>query len=141
MIEMQHPVATNVVIVNVVIVAKNCFVRWNPTSCAQKNEGHHPHTKMVNGCTNQQAAVARCAPFLNAPHRGQGYGRQATLPTQRRIAPIFRGADVPRLMGTSVAVQGTLLAEINGVGAGNPTAILQSNGVTANVQKASVQNQ
>jgi len=91
------------------------------------------HPNLVNGPANQQAAAARYAPFLNAPHRGQGRGRQATLPTQRRVAPIFRGADVPRLMGTSVAVQGALLAEINGVGAGNPTAIFQSNRVTANV--------
>jgi len=40
---------------------------------------------------------------------------------------------VPRLMGTSVAVQGTLLAEINGIGAGNPTAIFQSNRVRAEI--------
>ena len=27
---------------------------------------------LVNGPANQQAAAARYAPFLNAPHRGQG---------------------------------------------------------------------
>jgi len=60
-------------------------------------------------------------------------GQVAALPTQRMIAPIFRGPDVPRLMGTSIAVQGTLLAEINGVGTGNPTAIFQSNRVRAEI--------
>ena len=44
-----------------------------------------------------------------------------------------RGNHVPRLMDGSVAVQGTLLAVINGVGADNPTAIFQSTRVTANV--------
>jgi len=44
-----------------------------------------------------------------------------------------RGNHVPRLMGGSVAVQGTLLAEINGVGTGNPTAIFQSTRVIVNV--------
>jgi len=44
-----------------------------------------------------------------------------------------RGSHVPRLMDGSVAVQGTLLAEINGVGNGNPTAIFQSNRVTAQI--------
>jgi len=48
---------------------------------------------------------------------------------------------VPRLVDGSVAVQGTLLAAINGVRAGNTTTVFQSTRVTANVQKASVQNQ
>jgi len=101
---------------------------------------HGVHPNLVNGPADQQAAAARCAPFLNAPHRGRGRGRQATLPTQRCIAPIFRGADVPRFDRTSVAVQGTLLAEINCVGNGDPAAIFQSTRVTANVQKTSMQN-
>jgi len=77
-------------------------------------------------------------PPLAPPNGGRGRGagrggRVQALPTQRRIAPIFRGPDAPRLMGTSVAVQGTLLAHINGIGTGNPTAIFQSNRVTANI--------
>ena len=105
----------------------------SPTFIMNAIGRHGVHPNLVNGPANQQAAAARHAPFLNAPHRGQGRGRQATLPTRRGLAPIFRGADVPRLMGTSVAVQGTLLAEINGVGNGNPTAIFQSNRVTAQI--------
>jgi len=77
-------------------------------------------------------------PPLAPRNRGRGCGagrggRVQALPTQRRIAPIFRPPTAPRLMGTSVAVQGTLLAQINGVGTGNPTAIFQSNRVTAEI--------
>jgi len=43
-------------------------------------------------------------------------------------------------MGTSVAVHGTLLAEINGIGNGNLTAVFQSNRVSVEIWKASMQN-
>jgi len=77
-------------------------------------------------------------PPLAPPNGGRGRGagrggRVQALPTQRGLAPIFRPPSVPRLMGTSVAVQGTLLAQINDIGTGNPTAIFQSNRVTANI--------
>jgi len=36
-------------------------------------------------------------------------------------------------MGASVAVQGTLLAEINGIGNGNPTAIFPLNRVLVEI--------
>ena len=70
-------------------------------------------------------------PPLAPPNRGRGRGarrggRVQALPTHRGPAPIFRPPTVPRLMSTSVAAQGTLLAQINGVSAGNPTAIFQS---------------
>jgi len=93
------------------------------------------HPNLVNGAANQQAAGARYAPFLNAPRRGQGRGRQAVMPTDRRgvLAPMFRAAGVPRLMGTSVAVQETLNAELRGEGAGNATAIFQSTTVRAEI--------
>jgi len=62
-------------------------------------------------------------------------------PTQRGLAPIFSGPGVPRLMGTSVAVQGVLLAHVNGIGTGNPTAVFQQNRERAEIQqKASMQN-
>jgi len=77
-------------------------------------------------------------PPLAPPNGGRGRGakrggRVQALPTQHGLVPIFRPPTVPRLMGTSVTVQGTLLAQINDVGTGNPTAIFQSNRVTANV--------
>jgi len=64
---------------------------------------------------------------------GRNGGRVQALPTQRGLAPIFRAPDVPRLMGTSVAVQGTLNAQLRGEGTGNPTAIFQSNVVRAEI--------
>ena len=77
-------------------------------------------------------------PPLAPPNRGRGRGagrggRVQALPTQRGLAPIFRGPGAPRLMGNLVAVQGMLLAHINGVGTGNPTAIFQSNRVRAEI--------
>ena len=51
-----------------------------------------------------------------------------------------RGNHVPRPMDGSASVQGTLSAAISGLGAGNLMAVFQSTGVTANVQKASMQN-
>jgi len=33
---------------------------------------HGVHPNLVNGPANQQAAAARHAPILNAPHHGQG---------------------------------------------------------------------
>jgi len=74
------------------------------------------------------------APPNGGRGRGAGRGGRAqALPTQRGLAPIFRLPTAPRLMGTSVAVQGTLLAQINGIGAGNPTATFQLNRVMANI--------
>jgi len=77
-------------------------------------------------------------PPLAPPNRGCGRGagrggRVQALPTQRRIAPIFRPPTAPRLMGALVAVQGTLLAQIDGIGTGNPTAIFQSNRMTGEI--------
>jgi len=74
------------------------------------------------------------APPNGGRRRGAGRGgRVQALPTQRGLAPIFRLPTLPRLMGTSVAVQGTLLAQINGIGTGNPAAIFRSNRVMANI--------
>jgi len=59
------------------------------------------------------------APANRGRGRGAGRGgRVQALPTQRGLAPIFRPPTVPRLMGTSVAVQGMLLAQINDIGTG-----------------------
>jgi len=65
------------------------------------------HPNLVNGIANQQAAAARHAPFLNAPHRGQGQGRQAVVPTDCRLVlvPMFRSATVPRLPDAFFTVQ------------------------------------
>ena len=75
---------------------------------------------------------------LAPANRGRGHGAGSgghaqALPTQRRIAPMFRGPDAPRLMGASVTVQGMLLAQIDGIGAGNPTAMFQSTRVRAEI--------
>jgi len=54
------------------------------------------HPNLVNGPAGQQAAAARCAPFLNAPHRGQGRGRQVTPLTVKDavdMAPRGRSSD------------------------------------------------
>jgi len=94
------------------------------------------HPNLVNGPAEQQAAAARHTPFLNAPHHGQGRGRQAVMPADRRgvLAPMFRAAGTPRLMGTSVAVQETLNAQLRGEGTGDATAIFQSTAVRAEIQ-------
>jgi len=86
------------------------------------------HPNLVNSPADQQAADAKHVPFLNGPHHDRGRGRQAVMPVDHRLvlAPIFRSPDAPRLMGTSVAVQGTLNAQIRGEGADNSTAVFQS---------------
>jgi len=58
------------------------------------------HPTIVNHATNQQAAAARHAPFLNAPHLGQGRGSQATMHMDRRLflALLFHPVTVPRLL-------------------------------------------
>jgi len=65
------------------------------------------HHNLVNGPANQQAAAARYTPFLNAPHRGQGQGHQAVMPTNHHLvlAPMFYPATVPRLPDTAVPAE------------------------------------
>jgi len=92
--------------------------------------------RIPNHPSINQLPRRRNDPPIAPANRGRGRGgrnggRVQALPTQRGLAPIFRAPDVPRLMGTSVAVQGTLLAQINNVGTGNPTAIFQSTRVQA----------
>jgi len=88
---------------------------------------NHPSINPLPGQRSDPAPPA-------ARWRGRGArrgGRAQALPIQRGLAPVFRAPTVPRLMGTSVAVQGMLNAELRGEGTGNPMAIFQSNRVTA----------